>query len=101
MEWIEKGHPVTDHPLGRELSQQARVWFGDGMSKSRIMRQGLLHSSVLSPLPFITYINNMANLLPESETIVMFADDVTILSTRRSWEEATKAAQAAWSGICL
>jgi ribonuclease HI len=76
-------------------NRQARVRFGDGMSKSRIMRQGLPQGSVLSPLLFITYINNLANLLPESETIAMFADDVSILSTRRSREEATKAAQAA------
>ena len=31
---------------------------------------------------FIIYINNLANLLPESETIARFADDVSILSTR-------------------
>jgi len=74
-------------------NRQARVRFGDGLSKARIMRQGLPQGSVLSPLLFIMYINNLANLLPESETISMFADDVSILSTRRSKEEAARAAQ--------
>ena len=76
-------------------NRQAKVRFGDGMSKSRIIRQGLPQGSVLSPLLFIMYINNLAVLMPESETIAMFADDVSILSTRRSKEEATRAAQAA------
>ena len=76
-------------------NRQAKVRFGDGMSKSRIIRQGLPQGSVLSPLLFIMYINNLAVLMPESETIAMFADDVPILSTRRSKEEATRAAQAA------
>ena len=65
-------------------NRQAKVRFGDGMSKSRIIRQGLPQGSVLSPLLFIMYINNLAVLMPESETIAMFADDVSILSTRRS-----------------
>jgi hypothetical protein len=76
-------------------NRQAKVRFGDSMSKSRIIRQGLPQGSVLYPLLFIMYINNLAVLLPESETIAMFADDVSILSTRRSKEEATRAAQAA------
>ena len=74
-------------------NRQARVRFGDGLSKARIMRQGLPQGSVLSPLLFIMYIDNLAKLLPDSETISMFADDVSILSTRRSKEDAEKAAQ--------
>ena len=71
----------------------AKVRFGDATSKCRIMRQGLPQGSVLSPLLFILYINNLAKILPDSETIVMFADDVEILCTHRVKEEAEKRAQ--------
>ena len=59
--------------------------------------------SVLSPLLFIMYINNLASILPGSETICMFADDVGILVTRRSAADAERDAQklvdvvVAWS----
>ena len=49
---------------------------------------------MLSPLLFVIYINNLTMLLPDSETIVMFADDISILSTRRHREDAQASAQA-------
>jgi len=74
-------------------NRQAKVRFGGSMSRSRCMRQGLPQGSVLSPLLFIIYINNLASILPGKETICMFADDVGILVTRRSATEAERAAQ--------
>ena len=74
-------------------NRQARVRFGDSMSSTRNMWQGLPQGSVLSPLLFIIYINNLASILPDSETISMFADDVGILVTRRTTAEAEKKAQ--------
>ena len=74
-------------------NRQAKVRFGGSMSRSRCMRQGLPQGSVLSPLLFIIYINNLASILPGKETICMFADDVGILVTRRSAAEAERAAQ--------
>ena len=46
------------------------------------------------PLLFVIYINNLAMLLPDSETIVKFAHDVSILSTRRNREDVQAGAQA-------
>ena len=74
-------------------NRQAKVRFGDGMSKSRIMRQGLPQGSVLSPLLFIIFIDNLASILPDTETNTLFADDVALLVTRRSKEEAAAKAQ--------
>jgi hypothetical protein len=71
----------------------AKVRYGDATSKCRTMRQGLPQGSVLSPLLFILYINNLAKILPDSETIVMFADDVAILCTGRVREDAERGAQ--------
>ena len=79
---------------GFMMNRQARVRFGDSTSKARTMWQGLPQDSVLSPLLFFIYINNLAMLLPDSETIVMFADDVSILSIRRKRKDAQAGAQA-------
>ena len=71
----------------------AKVRFGDALSSARIMRQGLPQGSVLSPLLFILYINNLAQLLPEGATNALFADDVTTLCTHHDRDEATRMAQ--------
>jgi len=76
-------------------NRQARVRFGDAMSKSRTMHQGLPQGSVLSPLLFIIYINNLAKVLPLSVIATMFADDVGILATHRKKEKAEEIAQSA------
>lgn len=76
------------------MNRQARVRFGDSTSKARTMWQGLPQCSMLSPIPLVININNLAMLLPDSETIVMSADDVSILSTRRNREDAQAGAQA-------
>jgi ribonuclease HI len=73
----------------------ARVRYGDALSSARTMRQGLPQGSVLSPLLFVLYINNLAKLLPEWATNVIFADDVSILCTHRDREEAVRMAQEA------
>ena len=76
-------------------NRQAKVKFCGTNSNSRVMRQGLPQGSVLSPILFLFYIDNLADILPESVVIAMFADDVTILSTDKDREEATRKAQVA------
>ena len=73
-------------------NRQAKVKFCGTNSNSRVMRQGLPQGSVLSPILFLFYIDNLADILPESVVIAMFADDVTILSTDKDREEATQKA---------
>ena len=63
--------------------RQAKVQFASETSRVRSMRQGLPQGSVLSPLLFIFFINNLAEILPEDAQVAMFADDVTLLATHR------------------
>ena len=70
------------------VNRQARVKFNSTESKCRIMRQGLPQGSVLSPILFLLYINHLANLLPQNNVNAMFANDVSILATESTKEEA-------------
>ena len=73
--------------------RRARVRYADSISKSRLMKQGLPQGSVLSPLLFILFINNLAEILPPDARAALFADDVTLLGTDRKKEMAEKKAQ--------
>ena len=76
-------------------NRQAKVRFNNTMSRSKIMKQGLPQGSVLSPLLFLYYINNLANILPTDNLNALFADDVSILATNHVKEEAERSAQTA------
>jgi ribonuclease HI len=77
------------------LNRQARVRYNNCTSPSMLMSQGLPQGSVLSPLLFLFYINNLAEILPDTNVNVLFADDVGILATADSIKEAEAEAQKA------
>ena len=56
----------------------AKVRFNNELSDTRCIRQGLPQGSVLAPVLFIFYIDNLAELLPADTVNIMFADDVGI-----------------------
>ena len=76
-------------------NRQAKVRFNGALSKSRKMSQGLPQGSVLAPILFLFYINNLASLLPADLTISMYADDVSILSSDKNRAIAQSKAQEA------
>ena len=76
-------------------NRQARVKFNGTTSSSRKLHQGVPQGSVLSPLLFIFYINNLAKLLPTDTINCMFADDVSILATHRDKQKAAESVQRA------
>ena len=86
-------------------NRQARVRYDGTLGKSKQIKQGLPQGSVLAPLLFLFYINNLADLLPDYNINALFADDVSILASDNSKERATAKAQAAvdivieWSKI--
>ena len=98
----EKGVPlqVIRWIYGFLKNRQARVRLHEELSSSRRLNQGLPQGCVLSPLLFLFFINNLAELLMKDNpelaaklVFSLFADDVTILATHRKREEAVKAAQ--------
>ena len=58
------------------------------------MKQGLQQGSVLSPLVFIFFNNNLAELMPRETQVTFFTDEVTLLATHKDRALAKKKAQA-------
>ena len=77
------------------LNRQARVRFNGVLSKSKLMKQGLPQGSVLAPILFLFYINNLSSLFSEDLTISMYADDVSILSSSTDLRIAERQTQTA------
>ena len=68
-------------------------------SSSRRFTQGLPQGSVLAPLLFLFYINNVATTLNNDAVIALFADDVSILTSARKKEDAEATAQSTVNSI--
>ena len=76
-------------------NRQARVRVNNTLGKSYYLSQGLPQGSVIAPLLFLFYIDNLASLLPKNVIAAMFADDVAFVGTHCSQVEAAKLVQAA------
>jgi len=59
------------------------------------MRQGLPQGSVLSPLLFLFYINEVESVVPEGVNTLMYADDVTLFTQHREKANALELLQKA------
>ena len=68
-------------------------------SSSRRFTQGLPQGSVLAPLLFLFYINDLATTLNNDVVIALFADDVSILTTAHKREDAEATAQSVVSFV--
>ena len=78
---------------------RARVQLFNVLSSSRHCNQGLPQDSVLAPLLFLFYINELASSLNDDAVIAHFTDDVSILTTAQKEEDAEAAAQAVVSSV--
>ena len=93
---LDKGvPPIYVKWLYRFLSNRHAWVRNDGtLGKSKLIKQGLPQGSVLAPLLFLFYINNLGDILPDFNIKTLFAD-VGILASATTKEDAVHKAQAA------
>ena len=66
---------------------------------SLVSVDSLTQGSVLAPLLFLFYINDMASTLNDDAVIALFANDVSILTTAGKREDAEAAAQSVVNSV--
>uniref|UniRef100_A0A1I8BR38 Reverse transcriptase domain-containing protein n=1 Tax=Meloidogyne hapla TaxID=6305 RepID=A0A1I8BR38_MELHA len=70
------------------LSQRTfRVKINDKLSKPRNIKSGVPQGSVLGPLLFLIYINDLPDIIPNGIKIKLFADDVKIYVLHKTKNE--------------
>ena len=77
------------------MNRRGRVRYNNSLGKSRELKQGLPQGSVLAPLLFLFYIDTLAERLPDDTLNSLFADDITVLGTGRTLQEAQRKCQVA------
>lgn len=101
MGMIEKGVPMLFMRWIRSFLavRTAQVMYNGALSRTVFLRQGLPQGSVISPLLFLFYIDDLATVIPEEVLIAMFADDAAIWVYDSCLKRASKKIQAALKAI--
>ena len=81
------------------IDGRGRVQLFNIFSSSHSFTQGLPQGSVLAPLLFLFYINDLATTLNDDAFIALFADDVSIFTTAHKREDAEVTAQSVVSFV--
>ena len=67
-------------------NRQQRVKLNNKTSKFESVKMGVPQGTILGPLLFILYINDLLLDLPEN-AIVSYADDTAVISTAKTWHK--------------
>ncbi len=80
MRAVDKGLPLTFVIWLRDFlsNRQARVQINGEQGLSVPLKQGLPQGSVLSPLLFLLYINDLKTVVPNCVEVTMFADKISL-----------------------
>ena len=73
--------------------RRARVRWGATLSDSRVFQEGLPQGSVLAPLLWLIYVNDIDNDMPQEVTRSLYADDVAMLASDKSIEKCCQTLQ--------
>ena len=81
--------------------RRSRVSFGDTVSRSFRLRFGVPQGSVLGPVLFLLFINDLPSVLPPSVRCSLYADDLALWASSPSVPLATSALQLALDRLSL
>ena len=73
--------------------RRARVRWGATLSDSRVFPEGLPQGSVLAPLLWLIYVNDIDSGMPLQVTRSLYADDVALLASGRSIKKCCRTLQ--------
>ncbi len=80
-------------------NRKAKVQINGDRGQQLPLRQGLPQGSVVSPLLFLLYIDELQLVIPENVEVAMFADDVSLFSSHPNKEVAEAAIQEAITNV--
>ena len=81
------------------INRRGRVQLFNVFSSSCRFNQGLPQGSMLVPLLFLFYINDLATILNNDAVIALFADNISILTTTHKRDDAEATAQSVVNSV--
>ena len=80
---LEEAHDLIKSYLGNRLQ---KVKLNNATSHLESVNVGVSQGTILGPLLFLLYINDLLLDMPEDE-IVSYADDTAVVTSAKTWKE--------------